>query len=157
MGIKAFGNKPKGTIAEEIDEDENEEFIMDDEEDEIYLDEEVFVSTQPLPPVVTIPIAPPEHKPFVLSKPLVKPVNSQEDKKLETIQKPVVQPLQKPVVQQVINPDVDFHKGMKLDEFLRKNPTIRSEKDVLQYYSKEEAQYFIRHGKVYFKKGKFVV
>jgi hypothetical protein len=52
---------------------------------------------------------------------------------------------------------VEYVPGMSLDSFLRKNPGIRQEKDVLQYFSKDEVQRNIRLGKVLLRKGKIVL
>lgn len=58
------------------------------------------------------------------------------------------------------NPSTDLdkssvihHLGMRLDEFLRKNPEIRSEKDVLGYYDKADIETLVKNGTIFKKKG----
>lgn len=53
--------------------------------------------------------------------------------------------------------DVRFNKGMTLVEFLRGNPKIRQESEVLEYFSKEEIKKAIKQGKIMCKKGRIIL
>ncbi|MNL91294.1 hypothetical protein D3C81_10250 [compost metagenome] len=56
-----------------------------------------------------------------------------------------------------IKGNVNYEKGMLLLEFLRLNPKIRTEKDVLEYFTKEDLKREIVKGKVLVKKGKLII
>lgn len=53
--------------------------------------------------------------------------------------------------------EVVFDKGMGLVEFLRANPKIRLEKEILSYFKGEEIVSAIRAGKILRKKGKIIL
>lgn len=53
--------------------------------------------------------------------------------------------------------EVIYTKGMPLIEFLRENPKIRLETEVLEYYSKETIKESIKKGIVLIKKGKLII
>lgn len=52
---------------------------------------------------------------------------------------------------------VNFSPGMRLDEFLRLNPSIRAESEVLQYFSTDEVARAIKFNNVNRKKGRFIL
>lgn len=50
--------------------------------------------------------------------------------------------------------EVEFYKGMAVDDFLRKNPKIRDEADVLKYYHIEDLRSAVKYGKINYKSKK---
>lgn len=52
---------------------------------------------------------------------------------------------------------VVFEKGMKLTDFLRANPGIRTKDEVLQYYDEDVIQRAIRIGAVAYMRGRLVL
>lgn len=147
------------------EEEEEEEFNMNSDEDTEDFDtdsdgvEEVKhkeVTTSPHSRFSTPPsrFNVPSPSP-VQSKPVVTPVIQSKPVVTPTVDKYIAS---NPKVEtETENGNAIYHEGMKFDDFLRKNPLIRSEKDVLKYYSKEEVQYFVRTGKVLLKKGRFIL
>ena len=57
-------------------------------------------------------------------------------------------------VDKEVSSNVNYHKGMRLDEFLRANPSIRGQKEVSEYYCKEDIQSAIKYGLVQFNSRK---
>lgn len=50
--------------------------------------------------------------------------------------------------------NIVYHKGMRLDEFLRSNPSVRGHKEVSEYYCKEDISSAIKYGLVQFNSRK---
>lgn len=53
--------------------------------------------------------------------------------------------------------NVVFHENMKLVEFLRANPQIRTKKELLQYYDEEVIMRAIHVGAIMYMQGKIVL
>ena len=52
------------------------------------------------------------------------------------------------------NDDVQFYKGMQVDEFMRLNPRIRSEEELLKYFHIEDLRMAVKYGKINYKRKK---
>lgn len=52
------------------------------------------------------------------------------------------------------NDDVQFYKGMQVDEFMRLNPRIRGEEELLEYFHIEDLRMAVKYGKINYKRKK---
>ena len=142
---RAMGSRVQAKI--NVDESKKEDVVISDSFEEVVSDE----TTDSV-----VSVAEEQVEQSVKEKPSVSPkLDSPTDSAVESPSKSLgIRDVSEPEKEE---PAVKFEKGMSLKDFLRENPTIRQEEEVLKFFSKADIVQAERRSQIMIRRGKIIL